>query len=109
MSGIFLAIAGGKATPVLPGEQAFTTSGTYTWVAPAGVTSVSAVTVGGGGAGANYFGSGGAGGGLAYLNNIAVVPGNTYTVVVGAGGAGVPSFTSSTLTPGTITASNGGT
>ena len=91
------------------GQIAYTTAGSYSYTAPAGVTSVSAVCVGGGGGGANYFGSGGAGGGLAYLNNIEVVPGNTYTVVVGAGGAGVPSGNSPTLDPGTITAYNGGT
>jgi hypothetical protein len=76
------------------GQQAFTTPGTYTWVAPAGVTSISVVSVGGGAAAA-IFGSGtggsprtvgGAGGALAYKNNISVVPGTSYTVVVGAGG-----------------------
>jgi hypothetical protein len=76
------------------GQQAFTTPGTYTWVAPAGVTSISVVSVGGGSAAA-IFGSasgdaprtvGGAGGALAYKNNITVVPGTSYTVVVGAGG-----------------------
>jgi len=33
------------------GQEAFTTPGTYTWIAPAGVTSVAVVCVGGGGAG----------------------------------------------------------
>lgn len=69
----------------------YTTAGTYTWVAPAGVTSVSAVVIGGGGSGgagdgAGCGGSGGGGGALAYANNIAVTPGTGYTVVVGAGG-----------------------
>ena len=55
-----------------------------TFTAPAGVTSVDVVCVGGGGAG---------GGALAYKNNITVVPGQDYDVVVGApgynlGGAG---------------------
>jgi len=40
---------------------------------------------GGGGGSASSFG--GAGGTLAYLNNYPVIPGNGYTVVVGAGGA----------------------
>ncbi len=35
-----------------PGQQAYTTAGTYSWVAPSGVTSVSVVAVGGGGSGA---------------------------------------------------------
>jgi hypothetical protein len=69
-----------------PGQDAYTTAGTYTWIAPAGVTSVSAVCVGGGGGGENYYGSGGGGGALAYANNISVTPGSSYTVVVGAAG-----------------------
>ena len=69
-----------------PGQQAYTTAGTYSWVAPSGVTSVSVVTVGGG-AGGSLWGSGG-GGALAYTNNITVVPGNSYSVIVGANGAG---------------------
>ena len=31
-----------------PGQQEYTTPGTYTWVAPAGVTKVSIVAIGGG-------------------------------------------------------------
>ena len=45
----------------------------------------------GGGAGGGQVstngGGGGGGGGLSYINNWAVVPGNSYTVVVGAGGS----------------------
>ncbi|MBU1727724.1 hypothetical protein KKA39_00165, partial [Patescibacteria group bacterium] len=65
-----------------------------TWVAPAGVTSVTAEVwgAGGGGAGenANWDGGQSGGGGGAYSKkiNIAVTPGNSYTVVVGTGGAG---------------------
>lgn len=75
------------ATP--PGQIAYTTTGTYSWTCPAGVTSVSVVCVGGGGAGygASIYsngGNGGEGGELGYLNNYAVVPGNTYSIVVGA-------------------------
>lgn len=61
----------------------YTTPGTYTWVAPACVTSVAIVAVGGG-AGGLYGGGGGAG--LGYRNAYAVSPGTSYTVVVGAGG-----------------------
>lgn len=32
-----------------PGQQAYTTAGTYTWVVPTGVTSISIVAIGGGG------------------------------------------------------------
>jgi len=66
-------------------------SGTATWVAPAGVTSVQVETWGGGGNGARRAtdGAGGGGGGGAYsLRTITVVPGNTYYINVGAGGNG---------------------
>lgn len=90
------------------GQQAYTTPGTYSWVAPTGVTSVSVVAVGGGGASRGAAGAGGGGGALAYKNCITVVPGNSYTVVVGRGsnynigsgtcGAGPSSFTANGLT-----------
>src|SRR3989344_5230709 len=70
------------------GEQPYTSPGTYSWTAPAGVTSVSVVAVGGGGGGGYQWSyHGGAGGGLGWKNNIAVTPGQSYTVVVGNGGA----------------------
>jgi len=74
------------------GQQAYTTAGLYSWVAPAGVNSVSVVVVGGGGQGGIYNyccscavwrgGGGGGGGGLAYRNNYSVTPGNSYSVRV---------------------------
>lgn len=64
----------------------FSTPGTYTFEAPAGVTSVSAVCVGGGGGAQVSYGGAGSGGALGWKNNITVVPGQSYTVVVGAGG-----------------------
>jgi hypothetical protein len=67
---------------------------TYTWIVPTGVTSISAVTVGGGAGGyAGYpggAGAGGGGGGLAYLNNFATTAGTSFTVYVGQGGSGAP-------------------
>ena len=70
------------------GEQVYNTPGTHSWVCPAGVTAVCVLVIGGGGGGvgATAYNGGGAGGGLAYLNNISVTPGQSYTVVVGAGG-----------------------
>lgn len=69
---------------VMPMNQvAYVTPGTYTWTAPAGVTSVSVVAVGGGGI---QSATGGGGGGLGWKNNIPVVPGTKYTVQVGAAG-----------------------
>lgn len=82
------------------GSTEYMSPGTYSWVAPANVTSVSVVCVGGG-AGAvsvvndntsiysnDHVYYSGAGGGLGWKNNISVVPGNTYTVVVGNAGQG---------------------
>ena len=86
--------ASNSVTPILaPGQAEYTTPGTYTWVAPAGVTSVSAMAVGAGGAGSGgwggrygyYGGTSGGGGGLGWRNSISVTPGTSYTVVVGAG------------------------
>lgn len=78
-----------EGSPAEPGGVLFTTTGSHSWTAPAGVTSVCVVCVGGGGGGGSTGGSGGGGGGgggLGWKNDIAVVPGTSYTVVVGAGG-----------------------
>ena len=72
-----------SATPTeVTGQQAYTSEGTYSWVAPAGVTKVSVVAVGSGGGRGNTGGGSGGGGGLGYLNNYSVTPGSSYTVVV---------------------------
>ena len=79
--------------PTPSGEHLYDQPGGYTWVCPAGVTSVSVVCVGGGGGGyqqgffLSFFINGGGGGTLAYKNNFAVVPGQGYDLYVGAGGA----------------------
>jgi hypothetical protein len=93
MSGILQTFIGGSlvAGGANEGQEAYTTAGIYNWTAPTGVTSVSVVAVGGGASG---HANGGAG--LGYKNNITVVPGNSYTVVVGAYGS-----SSSTGTDGT--------
>ena len=91
-----------------PGQAEFTTPGTYSWTAPLGVTSVSVVCVGGGGSGAAYFGCAGAGGGLAYKNNISVTPGQSYTVIVGVGGTGLPDNVMRNAASGSIASCNGG-
>ena len=70
------------------GDAEFITPGTYSWIPPSGVTSVSVVAIGGGGAGYNgWANAAGAGAGLGWKNSIAVTPGSSYTVVVGAGGS----------------------
>ena len=89
----------------LSGGALFTTVGSHTWEAPPGVTSVCVVCIGGGGGGmyfnntnvaVTYAMSGGGGGTLAYLNNYPVVPGQSYTVQVGAGGSAGAYTTGST-------------
>jgi len=95
------------------GEQAYTTEGAYSWTAPAGVTSVSAVCVGGGGGGGPSSvdaSSGGGGGGLGWKNSIPVIPGNSYTVIVGSGGTATfnTSGTQSYFIDPSIVAGNGG-
>lgn len=86
------------------GAQEYLTPGTYSFLVPRGVTSLSIVTVGAGGGGTesvDYVGTvptpaapsgtpiyGGGGGALAYANSIAVTPGEFLTVVVGTGGSG---------------------
>ena len=72
-----LSAASNSITATVATSASFTTAGTFSWVAPAGVTSVAVVAIGGGRAG---------GGGLGYRNAQAVTPGSSYTVVVGAAG-----------------------
>ena len=75
---------------VLPGQEAFTTAGTYSWIVPAGVNSISAVCIGGGTSGCGSTsvskGQSGPGAGLRYINALPVTPAETLTIVVGAGG-----------------------
>jgi len=70
-------------------EATFTASGT--WTAPAGVTYAQVVLVGaggGGGGGSQNVAGGGGAGGQVIVKNIAVNPGTTYNVTIGAGGQG---------------------
>jgi len=83
---------------IAPGQQAYTTAGTYSWVAPVGVRYVSVVAVGGGGGiGGLTQDYPGGGGGLGWKNNIAVTPGTAYTVVVGANEQSSYFFNASTV------------
>ena len=74
-----------NATPASQAEwwnQSYNT----TWTVPVGVTSVCIVTINGGNGG--YAQGGGDGGNLSYKNNVSVTPGESLTIVVGAGGSG---------------------
>jgi hypothetical protein len=68
------------------GHTSFTSSGS--WTAPAGITSVDYLVVGGGGGGASGSGGGGGGAGAFRTGTLSVTPGTTYSITVGAGGAG---------------------
>jgi hypothetical protein len=77
----------------LAGQEEWTSSsGTFSWVVPRGVFTISAVCVGGGGGGGGHataYSTGGAGGALTWANYIRVTPGETLTIIVGAGGGNV--------------------
>jgi len=87
-----LSAASNSITATNANSQSYTTAGTYSWVAPSGVTTVSVVAVGGGqggsgdGAPCGTIPPSGQGGSLRYVNNISVTPGNSYSVVVGSAG-----------------------
>ena len=66
------------------GQTAYTSSGSFTFTVPSGVTSLSMVAIGGGGNGGTNYGSGGGGGGLGYKNNYSVTAGQQLLVVVGS-------------------------
>ncbi len=89
----------------------FSTLGNYPdWTAPAGVTSVDYLVVGGGGSGGtpggaigeNYWGTGGGGAGGLLQGIMTVTPGGTYSITVGGGGT-APAY----LNPNTYVGDNG--
>ena len=74
-----------------PTVQSFTTLGASTWTAPAGVTSVEYIVVGGAGGGATGYdnaGGGGGGAGMVLTGRLSVSPGTSYPIVIGDGGIG---------------------
>jgi hypothetical protein len=104
--------ASNSVTPDVNGQTAYTTAGTFSFVAPAGITSVSVVTVGGGGGYICYNcicegRAGGGGGALAYKNNISVTPGCSYAVIVGSASGTGAGGTSSFVNTSTVAAGGG--
>lgn len=112
---------GSSAPAPAPGPTVVPFTSSASWIAPAGVTTINVLVVGGGGGGgASYAltsgeggngdparggpsGGGGAGGQVVTNTTYTVVPGTTYTVTIGNGGAGA----TATLTSET-SASQGG-
>jgi hypothetical protein len=86
---------GSQAYSVLAGSTPSGITATN-WTAPTGVTQIEVLVVAGGGAGGGGTGGGGGAGGIIYNSSFSVIPGNSYTVTVGAGGS-----------PGVSTASGG--
>tara|TARA_R110000796_G_scaffold34128_1_gene88289 strand:- start:2445 stop:4034 length:1590 start_codon:yes stop_codon:yes gene_type:complete len=82
------------AAPIPPNQIAYTTAGTYSFIVPSNLSpaTISAVGVGGGGSGmgntntSNNHGGGGGGAALAYVNNLSVTAGQTWTISIPAGG-----------------------
>ena len=81
-STLFLALFSGA----LFAQATFTSSGQFT--VPAGVDTITVELIGAGGNGASN-GGGGGGGGAYTRRTYAVVPGTSYSVVVGTGGSGL--------------------
>ena len=71
------------------GQTVLSTPGTFSYIIPNNVTTISAVTVGAGGGGLlqGAGGGGGAGGDLRYTSDIQVTPGETLVIQVGAAGS----------------------
>lgn len=86
-------IVGSSCHSISPYLKSFASQGTYTWVKPAGVTKVKVdmAGAGGGSGGGDWAGRiSGAGGGGAYVLGFITLPveQKTYTIIIGAGGAG---------------------
>lgn len=85
--------------------EAFGSPGIVPWVCPAGVTTVKAECWGGGGAGGApaTVGGGGGGGGEYASQTVAVTPGLTYNLSVGAGSTGAGAGQDSTFPGDAVT------
>jgi len=80
---------GGPVVPEIRGEIQWNTAGTYQWVCPEDVHTVAVMLVGGGESGRQGYGASGISGNASFVrwkNDVAVVPGQVYTIIVGSGG-----------------------
>lgn len=95
---LLLTLKNKEPTAVPVGQTQFISPGTYTWTVPEDVYSVSVVLIAPGQRPRSYATNGansdgrvaGAGGGLRYQNDLPVVPGTRYNIVVGSPGVSVP-------------------
>lgn len=108
-----IALIGGLSPAALAATVNLTTPGTQVWTVPTGVTSINIVAIGGGGGGG--WGAPGGNGGKV-TSTLAVTPGQSLTINIGAGGGGTASEgggggASTSINPGTanqIIAGGGG-
>ena len=103
-----LSAASNSITATLQTCATFTTPGSFTWVAPTGVTSVAVLAVGGGGGGRSGGCTFWGGGALAYRNGVSTTPGTSYTIVVGVGGVNSVGGSSYASSLSSNTTANGG-
>lgn len=87
------------------GQVLWNVPGSYFWIVPPSITTVSAVCIGAGGSSAGadsggYSSSGGGGGGGLAWGNINVTPGEQLFVVVGSGGTATTVATVTSITQG---------
>lgn len=68
--------------PIPNGQIQYTSAGTFLWTCPPNVTAVSVALVGAGGSGKVSAGNTGAGGNVRYVNDVPVIPGQTYTITL---------------------------
>ena len=70
---------------IFTSPKTFASAGTYAWIVPPGITNICIEVWGGGGGGGAWGGAGGGGGGYGYAC-FSVMPGTSYTIIVGNGG-----------------------
>lgn len=83
-----LSCASNSITATLKTCATYCAPGSYTWIAPAGVTSVAVVLVGGGGGAGGFYGSGTGGGTSSFNCSVFAYGGQSGSSSGGAGGGG---------------------
>jgi hypothetical protein len=84
---------------IVHGSNTYDTAGTFSWTCPSGITKVRLIGSGGGGGGGcgnynpTYKAGGGGSSGCGDISVIDVVPGQSYSLTVGAAGTGSTSYT----------------